>query len=94
MNYSDLSKKIHDICDNRGKIGSEEWDNYVNFHVGKKAVKLEDGVYMKMSEDCMCAYIFRTFPDQARCFVKVVPLFGYTSEEIEKMLHVQKWCCV
>ena len=52
------------------------------------------GVYMERSDDCMCWYLWRSKPDQARLFCKVVPRFHLSVQTIEAILAAQPWVCI
>lgn len=58
-------------------------------------MKLTEEVDLKWSEELLAVYLFKTFSDQARSFVKVVPALGDLKEkQLEKILSSQPWVCL
>ena len=83
-----LAKKVYEI-ENANYKQKREWRDQ-----GKKAFKIADDVYTEKSEDHMVWYLWKTFPDQARLFCKVVPAFYLYPESIERILDAQGWVCI
>lgn len=55
---------------------------------------LDENITLTRSSDYMVWYIWKTYPDQARSFFKVVPQVNYPKEKIAELLNIQAWVCV
>lgn len=83
-----LAEKVYDI-EHANYRQQKEWQEQ-----GVTKHKLTDNVYMEKSDDHMVWYLWKTFPDQARLFCKVVPSFHLYADSIESILKSQGWVCI
>ena len=69
--------------------GSKE--DYRKFLDGERVIILKE---YEMHYEGMALSVFKSFPDQARMFCKVVPSYEDDPDRIEKILNAQGWCCI
>lgn len=56
---------------------------------------LTDDMDIRLSDDFLCYYLFRSFPDQRRSFFKCIPISATSTREmIIENLNAQRWSCL
>ena len=60
----------------------------------RERLKITDDIYAAQSNDYMSWHLIKTFGDQKRDFVKVVPCLGLDEDVLEIIIAAQPWVCL
>lgn len=82
------------LAENLVFIESRDYKTWAKWHKeGKTKWELGNGVIAERSKDTLVWYLWKTYPDQARTFLKVVPT-DMPEHIYRTLLEAQPWVCI